>query len=285
MLGRQRTGSVLCPSCGLLVGVNDERCLNCGRRRPGLFGFAAALRDLGHDMGFVPLVFWACGALYLACLAVNPEGIRTRGLLELLSPSLPSLFLFGASGAVPVFGLGRWWTPLSAAWLHGGVLHIVFNMLWVRDLVPAVSHLYGAARTVILYTVAAITGFLASSAAGAYLTFLPRALRGAGFTVGASGAVFGLMGALLYYGRRGGSVMIREHAARWALGGLVFGFVMPGVDNWAHLGGLAGGWLAARWLDPLKPERTDHVIAAGVCLAASLAAIVFSVADGLKFLR
>ena len=52
---------------------------------------------------------------------------------------------------------------------------------------------------------------------------------------------------------------------------LLFGFVMPGVDNWAHLGGLGGGYLASFVLDPMKPERGDHVLLALVCLAVSLA--------------
>ena len=64
---------------------------------------------------------------------------------------------------------------LSAGWLHGGVLHIVFNMLWVRDLVPPLAHLYGAARAVIIYTVAGVcAASLASSFMGAFLPFLPR---------------------------------------------------------------------------------------------------------------
>ena len=276
---------MLCPGCGQLAGVNDERCFHCGRLRPGLFGFTLVLRRLGFELGFAPLVLWACGAVYISTLVVKPDGIERGGLMSFLSPSPESLFLFGASGAWPVFARGRWWTVLSAGWLHGGVLHIVFNMMWVRDLVPVVSHLYGVARTVILYTLAGAVGFIASSLAGAYLDFLPRALRGAGFTVGASAAIFGLLGALLYYGRRGGSRLISETAKRWALMGLVFGFVMPGIDNWAHLGGLAAGYVAARWLDPLKPERTDHVVVALLCLAASLAAVLWSVAQGLPALR
>ena len=51
---------------------------------------------------------------------------------------------------------------------------------------------------------------------------------------------------------------------------------MRGVDNWAHLGGFLGGWLAARILDPLKPERTNHVVLAMLCLAASVASIAAS---------
>jgi rhomboid protease GluP len=279
-----RPSSVLCPSCGSLVGVKDAQCLNCGRRNPGMWGFAQVLRNVGDDMGFAMLVMWACGALYLASLAADIEGIRTSGLLSIFSPSVPSLFLFGASGAVPVFGYGRWWTVLSAAWLHAGVLHILFNMLWVRDLAPATARLYGPGRTAIIYTVAGVTGFLASSLAG-FLPFLPRFLAGAGFTVGASAPIFGLIGALLHYGRRGGSSFVGQQAKSLAITMLVFGFVMPGVDNWAHLGGLGGGWLAAKVLDPLKPERGDHVLVAIGCLVLSALSIGFSVVEGLKLFR
>jgi rhomboid protease GluP len=283
MFGRQKTGSVLCPSCGLLVGVNDPQCFHCGRRRPGLFGFTAFLKTLGHDLGFAPLVMWTCGALYIAMLVVGRENIQTTGLLSLLSPGTETLFLFGSSGAFPVFVAGRWWTVLSAPWLHAGVLHIAFNMLAVRDLVPPVSHLYGAARTVIIYVVAGVTGALLSSLGGRYLPFLPYFLRGAGFTVGASGAVFGLIGAFFHYGWRGGSRVIREHAIRWILGGLAFGLAVRGVDNVCHMGGLLGGYLTARLLDPLKPERTDHVVVALLLLVASAAALAWSVVDGLRF--
>jgi rhomboid protease GluP len=274
---RQTGGSVLCPSCGSLVGVKDENCFICGRRNPGLWGFTALLRRLGTDLGFVPLVLWGCGALYIATLAADQEGIRMGGLLGFLSPSAESLLKFGASGAFPVFRRGRWWTVLSAGWLHGGILHIAFNMMWVRDLAPAIAHLYGPARTVIIYTVSCATGFLASSLAGRFLYFMPSFLRGAGLTIGASASIFGLLGALLYYGRRGGSALIGQQAKSWALGGLAMGFLMPGIDNWAHLGGLAGGYLTARWLDPLLPERGDHTTLALVCLLLSAASVVASI--------
>ncbi len=284
-MARARTGSILCPSCGQLVGVNDAQCLNCGRRNPGMWGFASALRGLGRDQGFVPLVLWGCGALYLATLASDPGGIEMSGLFSLGSPSLESLFLFGASGALPVFRYGRWWTILSAPWLHGGLLHILFNMLWIRQLAPATVHFYGAGRTVIIYTVGGALGFLASSVAGQYLTFLPGFLRGAGFTVGASAPLFALLGALLHYGHRSGSAHITEQVRGMALGMLLFGFVMRGVDNWAHLGGLAGGYVMARWLDPLLPERGDHMVTALLCLVLSLAAVLASIATGLRFVQ
>lgn len=277
---------MVCSSCGTLVGVRDPQCLNCGRRNPGMWGFAPVLRRLGNDLGFVPLVTIACAALYVLSLLASGSQIGMGGLFNLLSPSGASLFLFGASGAIPVFGVGRWWTVLSAGWLHGSLLHIVFNMMWVRQLAPATADIYGPGRTVILYTVAGVTGFAASSLAGAYLAWLPiPMLRGAQFTVGASAAIFGLLGALVYYGRRGGSSAIRSQAIGYAIMLGFFGLVMPGIDNYAHAGGFAGGYLAGKWMDPLVAERGDHLIVALACLAASGLAVAASVVLGLPLLR
>lgn len=227
MFKRQTTGSVVCVSCGYLVGVNDDRCYHCGRRNPGLWGFGPALRKLGHDAGFVPFV-------------------------------------------------------TGPAWLHGSLLHIVFNLMWIRQLAPAVGELYGPGRMVIIYTVGGVVGFALSSIAGATLGFIPIGfLRGAHLTVGASASIFGLLGALVYYGRRSGSSFVRGQAMSWALTGFVFGFLMPGIDNYAHAGGFAGGYLAGRWLDPLKPERINHMAIAVICLALSVLSIFVSVAHAL----
>lgn len=285
MWGRKTSGSVLCPGCGTLVGVRDERCLNCGRLRPGLWGFAGLLRGSGDDMGFLMLVTWACGALYLATLVVNFEGVGNSGLLGLLAPDSASLFLFGGSGAFPVFRWGRWWTVLSAGWLHGSALHILFNMMSARTLIPAVAHFYGPARAVIVWVAASVVGFSASTLAGRYLDFMPFFLRGGGLTIGASASTFGLIGALAWYGRRGGSAFVAAHAREWALSGIVMGLLIPGIDNWAHLGGFAGGWLVARWLDPLYPERGDHALVALVLLIACVLAVLASVVTALPILR
>ena len=283
MWKRQRMGSVVCTSCGSLVGVNDERCYTCGRRNPGLWGFAPALRSLGSDLGFVTFVLGACIVLYVATLVMSGTGIGMNGLMSLLAPGTPSLFLFGASGALPVFVYGRWWTVASAGWLHGSFLHILFNMLWVRQLGPATADIYGPARMVIIYTVGGICGFVLSSMAGYYLIRLPLPffLRGAQFTVGASASIFGLLGAVVYYGRRGGSSAARSEALRYAAVLFMFGLFMPGIDNYAHAGGFAGGYVAARWLDPLRPERIDHIVGALICLGLSALAILASVLDGL----
>jgi membrane associated rhomboid family serine protease len=283
MFKRQTTGSVVCASCGSLVGVRDDRCLNCGRRNPGMWGFAPALRSLGNDLGFVALVVGGSGALYVISLLLSGSsiGMGRGSLLNILAPSSPSIFLLGASGALPVFGYGRWWTILSAGWLHGSLLHIVFNMMWVRDLGPVVADVFGAGRMVIIYTVSGACGFLLSSTAAVYLPPLPL-LRGAQLTLGASAAIFGLLGALVHYGRRTGSSLVRGQAVRYAVILGIFGLIMPGVDNFAHAGGFFGGYLTSRFLDPLKPERIDHILIAVICLAAVVLSIAASVITGLS---
>ncbi len=284
MLRRQRSGSVVCPSCGKLVGVNDEKCLSCGRRNPGMWGFAAAFRRLGQDFGFTAAMTGGCLVMYAVSLLLDPSHIMGGSIGSFLAPTGRSLFVLGASGAVPVFEMGRWWTVLSASWLHGGLLHILFNLLWVRQLAPETAEAYGPARMVIIYIVAGATGFLASSLVGDYLRFLPRFLGGASFTVGASASIFGLLGATVHYGRRRGSSAVGREALGYAVVLGLFGFVMPGIDNWAHLGGFAGGYAVARWLDPWKPERVDHVVAAFALLAATVVAIAASVLTGLPAL-
>ena len=285
MLGRKTSGSVVCPSCGSLVGVNDDRCYTCGRANPGLWGFGPLLRQLGADLGFVPLVMGASSAIYLVMLIASGTGIRMDGMMSIMAPSTSVLFLFGASGAVPVFGFGRWWTVLSAGWLHSGLLHILFNMLWVRQLGPATADVIGPARTVIVYTVAGVAGFLLSSIAGMVMGNTPIFfLRGAGFTVGASAPIFGLLGALVHYGRTGSSLM-KQQAMGYAVMLFVFGLIMPGVDNYAHAGGFAGGYLTSAFFNPMTRERGDHLVVAVVCLVATFAAIVVSIFTGLALFR
>lgn len=273
---RQRTGSVLCASCGVLVGVGDATCYNCGRRNPGLWGFAPLLRNLGRDLGFVPFVIGMSVVVFVLTLVFSRGAIGAGNLFSLFAPSPSALLLFGASGSVPVFGLGRWWTLLSASFLHAGALHILFNMMWVRQLAPATAELYGPGRAVIIYTVAGVAGFALSSFAGAYLPGI-LFLRGGQFTVGASASIFGLLGALVYYGRRTGSQQVHGQALSYALMMGLFGLLMPGIDNYAHAGGFAGGFLAGRLLDPLRQERIDHVLAGVICLGLSLLAIIWSI--------
>jgi rhomboid protease GluP len=273
---------VVCVSCGYLVGVNDAQCYHCGRRFPGLWGYGPLLRSLGQDLGFVPFVTGLCIVIYVLTLLTSGGLVLSGNPLSFLSPSVGSLLLFGASGSVPVFEQGRWWTLLSASWLHAGLLHILFNLLWIRQLAPAVGELYGPGRMVIIYTAAGVIGFLASSIAGQTLGFIPIALlHGGVLTLGASASIFGLLGALVYYGRRTGSRAVGAQAWNWAVIVFVLGLIMPGIDNWAHAGGFAGGYVVGRLLDPLKPERIVHMLGAVICLGVSVLAILFCVIDGL----
>ena len=266
----------------MLVGVNDDTCYNCGRRNPGLWGFAPALRSLGGDMGFVPFVIGACAILYGLTLVASRGDIGMGSALSFFSPNLESIFLFGASGSVPVFRFGRWWTVLSAGWLHGGVLHIFFNMMALRQLAPAVADLYGPGRMVIIYTAGSVAGFALSSFAGESVPSF-FFLRGSSYTLGASAAISGLIGALLYYGRRSGSSLTRSYASQYIVMLVVMGFLISGIDNYAHAGGFGGGYLVARYLDPLKPERIDHIAIGLICLAVSILSIIVSVLHGLQF--
>src|ERR1051325_522626 len=170
MFKRRTSGSVVCPSCGSLVGVRDDRCYQCGRANPGLWGFGPSIRRFGNEFGFRELVVGACVLLWAATLLMSGGASLSGGgsFLSLLSPSTPVLLVFGASGAIPVFGLGRWWTVLSAGWLHAGLLHIAFNMYFVWQMGPAMIELFGPARTVIIYVVGGIAGFTLSSLAGAF---------------------------------------------------------------------------------------------------------------------
>ncbi len=281
MFRRQKTGSVVCASCGSLVGVNDDRCYSCGRRNPGLWGFGPLLRQFGNDLGFINLVVYGCSTLYVITLLLTVlfggDVLGGGRVFDILSPHIRLLIAFGASGAGPVFLAGMWWTVLSAGWLHGSILHILFNMLWVRQLGPATADIYGAGRMIIIYTISSAAGFTLTTLAGRYLQWIPIPFpRGADVSVGASAPIFGLLGALVYYGRRGGSSMVGAQALQYALILGIFGFILPGVDNYAHGGGFVGGYLAGMWLDPLKRERMDHLIGAVVCLALTALAILAS---------
>jgi len=284
MLKRQRTGSVVCSSCGSLVGVNDDRCYSCGRSNPGLWGYAPLLRAFSSSANFVDLIVFGCSILYLATLLLTVvfggSVLGGGSPFNFLAPHDVIVRAFGASGAIPVFGYGMWWTLLSAGWLHGSILHILFNMLWVRQLGPLVGDIYGAARMVIIYTLAGIAGFLLSSVAGLYLAYAPMPFRAGLLTLGASAPIFGLLGALVHYGRRGGSSLVGGQAMQYAVVLFVLGLIAPGggVDNYAHAGGFIGGYLASMWLDPLKREKADHFVGAMICLLATAVSLLASLA-------
>jgi rhomboid protease GluP len=263
---RQRSGSSLCYACGKLNRVDASVCFYCGRRNPGLWGFGPALGRLIGGLDFAALVTVVAVTAYIASLALDPRAaLAPRGVFDLFSPGGRALLALGMAGAVP-WQAGHWWTVLTAIYLHGSLLHILFNLLWIRQLLPDVEEVYGQARTIVIFTLSGAAGFLLSNAAGNP------------FTLGASGAVFGVLGAMVWYGRRRGGLfgaaVLRQYG-RWALILFVVG-LLPGmrVDNWGHAGGFLGGWLVALLLGAgdQHPERGIHRVLAAACLVLTTAA-------------
>ena len=287
MFKRKTEGSVLCATCGVLVGVGDDKCYNCGRRNPALWGWAPALRELGTDLGFGPFVIGTCTIVYALTLLFDLGSVGSNGL-ALLAPSGIANFLFGASGVIPIFQYGRWWTVLSAGWLHGGVLHIFMNMMAVRQLAPAIADVYGPGRTAIIYVASSAAGFTLTSLAAIFippLVIIPRfiVLQGSPITVGASASIAGLIGAVLAYSHHTGSTIARAYASQYIIGLVVIGFLFPGIDNYAHAGGFAGGYVVSRLMNPNKQERINHLLLGAVLIGVSLLSIVASVIDGRQY--
>ena len=267
---RQVQGSVVCSQCGRLVGVNEEKCPFCDAWRPGLFGWATVLRrSLGGRLDLFTLVVGACGTLYALALLLQPDAIlQGGGLMSLLSPGTRALYQLGMTGGA-AWELGWWWTLLTAMYLHGSLLHIVFNVMWIRNLGPAVTEVYGPGRAFLLFNLAGAGGFLASN------------LASGAPTIGASGSIFGLLAALIVYGRRRGSSTMTQQLWQYAIILGVLGFVMPGINNWAHGGGFAAGWIAAQLMN-LDDDSQDS----SWVMLTSLALILLTlVGVGLSFVR
>ena len=265
---RQVAGSLVCPSCGKLVGVNEPRCPYCDAWRPGLFGLAPSLQRLvGNRVDLVSLILMACISLYAAALLLQPEALFSgRGILSFLAPGNRALYQLGMTGGA-AWSLGWWWTILTANYLHGSLLHIFFNMMWVRNLAPVSTDVYGPARTFVIFNISGAAGFYVSNV----MSGVP--------TIGASGGIFGLLAALIVYGRRRGSSMMSSQLWQWAIILGVFGFIMPGINNWAHGGGFAGGWIVGQ----LMGLSDEHRESAGVIiLALSLIALTV-IGIGLSF--
>jgi rhomboid protease GluP len=220
-------------------------------------------------------VIYANAALYALSLLLVPRGIgMSANPLRFLSPSNTSLLLLGATGSVPIDGLGRWWTLLTAGWLHGSILHVFFNMAALRQLGPLIHREYGPSRAVALYLLGSVGGFLVS-----YAARIP-------FTIGASAAVCGLIGAALYYGRSRGGVYgsaVFQQVGGWAVGIFLFGFLVPGINNWAHGGGMAAGFLLGHLLgyEERGREQPWHRWLAGGCVAATALALAWGLATAL----
>ncbi len=270
-----RRSSILCPNCNKLISRDETRCPHCGLSRPASplknNLFTRGLRD---PEGVIWAVIYVNAAMYVLSLILHPGAMELSmgSPFTFLSPPTQSLFSLGASGTIPIAGYGRWWTLVSAAYLHGGLLHILFNMFAVRNLGPFVVREYGPYRTFAIFTLSSVLGYTVSYAAGVRLT------------IGASAAVCGLIGAILYYSKsRGGTYgqAVYSQVVGWLVGLFLIG-LMPGINNWAHGGGLAGG-LALGFLLGYGDKRREgffHKALAGVCAAGTVLALLWGVGTG-----
>jgi len=257
-----RRNSILCPNCNKLISADERVCPYCGAAHPGSWWKALGWTRsrLAPDQVIRLLIFVNVG-MYVISILLDPSRLGlSANPFALLSPSDRSLLLLGASGTFPIDRLGRWWTLVSASYLHGSILHLLFNMIALRQIGSLVVEEYGVSRTFILYTSGGVAGFLVSYLAGIH------------FTLGASAAVCSLIGAALYYGKSRGGVYgqaVYKQILGWVIGLFLFGFLVPGINNWAHGGGLLAGILVAL-LVGYRERREETLAHKGVALACLL---------------
>ena len=177
---------------------------------------------------------------------------------------------------MPIQQMGRWWTLVSASYLHGGLLHIIFNMIALKQLGPLVAREFGTHRMLTIYTVGGIMGYLLSY------------LAGVRFTIGASAAVCSLIGAMLFYGKSRGGVYgqaVYSQIGGWAISIVIFGVMIPGINNWAHGGGMAAGAAVAYLLGYRESTREKpwHRFLGFSCGVITLMVLVWACFNGLVF--
>jgi rhomboid protease GluP len=271
-----RRKSILCPNCNKLISADEKACPYCGTVRPGSWwkGFGWTRSLLVPDRMMKSLISVNVGIYAISLLLDLPQLGFSANPLSLLSPSNRSLLLLGATGTFPIDGLHRWWTLVSASYLHGGLLHLLFNMMALRQIGSLVLEEYGVHRTIILYTLSGVAGFTVSYLAGIILT------------MGASAALCGLIGATLYYGKARGGVYgqtIYKQVLGWVIGIFAFGLLMPGINNWAHGGGLGGGilfGLVFGYRERREESLADKGLAAA-CVVLTAGILVWSVTSAI----
>lgn len=192
--------------------------------------------------------------------------VIASGGKELMNPTTEFLIQWGANAGAYTLD-ADYWRIVTAAFLHGSFLHIAMNMAVLWDVGPLVERIYGSKRFLLLYFFAAITASLNT------LFWNPG-----GCSVGASGAVFGIFGAMLaFYQSHRKSIpahVIKEKSrvVMAVIGyNLIFGVMQPNIDNAGHVGGLIGGFLIGLVLSPREPQqrriRFLEVLGVAVCTA------------------
>jgi len=270
--------SILCPNCRKLISSSESRCPYCNTANPGSWwknnAWTRGFRDSNR---FVKFLIAVNVVMYIISILFNP---RAAGLslnpLTFLSPSDTSLLLLGATGTIPIDKFHRVWTLVSASFLHGGILHIFFNMAALRQLATVVNREFGVYRMFVIYTLSGVIGFWISY------------LAGIAFTIGASASVCGLVGAILYYGKSRGGVYgknLYRQIAVWVVFLFIFGLVVPGINNWGHGGGILSGIVLGYLLgyQERKREKLFHKILAGACAITTLLVLIWALSTAVYY--
>jgi rhomboid protease GluP len=277
-MSSQKRQSLLCPNCKKLISTSEKRCPHCGTAHP-----AAWYKNNIWTRGFsdpYQLIKWMIGAnvgIFAISLLLNPRGFGlAMNPLTFLSPSGQILELLGATGTVPIKSGQQYWTLISANYLHGGILHIFFNMVAFRQLGLLMAREYGVYRMFIVYTLGGVMGFGVS-----VLAAVP-------WTIGASASVCSLAGALLYYGKSRGGIYGRtlyKQIGIWMLLLFMFGFLVPVINNWGHAGGLAAGIGLGFVLgyQERKKENIFHKLLAGGLAVLTLLILGRAILSGIYY--
>lgn len=255
--------AIICPNCRKLISNYVEQCPHCGLKSPakqkaflGLFG--------GNQRSFVKAIITVNVAFFAASFLI-PLIIPLRGPIMnmsfgiLPSPNGNALRLLGWAELGELLR-GNWWVLITAMFLHGGVLHILFNMLWVRDLAPQTEVLFSPHKMIIIYVLSGVGGNLTALYTPVVLrSFLMISAENYP-VVGASGAVFGLIGAIIAFGRKRGGIWGRQivrQLGMWAVILIAMGFIFPQVSNAGHIGGFITGFLVGLLL-PIRYSATSN---------------------------
>jgi rhomboid protease GluP len=278
--GNQQPRPKICPACGSLVGVSATRCHECGTSLT--FSLAAISKGLSRFFGGrapVTTVFLIANLVMFAVswMATTASG-QGGGFSILWGMGGESLYRLGESFPYAIFLMHQWYRLVTAMFLHGGLIHIGFNLMVLMDIGPVVEEVYGSARFLFLYLATGVVGFLFSAFSGHN-------------SVGASAPILGLIGLLIAITtKRSGAHMqeLRSRLISWVVSIFVFGFLMRGVDNWAHAGGLAAGFALGKLFadrEPMNPSehRTANFLGllAAAVLVASFALMILHYRDPL----
>ncbi len=278
--------ALLYPGCRKLISRDEPACPYCGITRPGSKLKANWWTQNVHSPeGLIKAIIFVNIGFYVLALLLDLRGFSfSMNPFDFLSPASNSLFILGATGRVPIDqiwpgitgipGLG-WLTLLTANFLHSSLLHILFNMLVLRQIGYLTIQEFGLNRMLIIYLVSGAGGFLVSY------------LAGITFTIGASAAVCGLIGAMIYFGKTRGGVygnLVYRQIGGWAVGLLIIGF-LPGINNWGHGGGFLTGIAMAFFMgyQERQQETFAHKAVAGILALTTAGILALSAGFGIFY--